>query len=141
MIGDDHFEPDLAGTPGRIAGSDAAVDRDQQSTAFFVNLLECRSIEAVTFFEAVGDVEINVGVGEAQDMPQNGARGDAIDIVIAVNNDLLAVANCAGDALRRRFGTGQRVRFVQIGELGLQKRPGLRDVGDIAIVQELGDQR
>src|SRR5947209_7994342 len=80
-------------------GGDAAVYGDDQAGAFVADLGDRVRVQAIPFVDSVRDVEINDAAEVADGMPEDGGGGDAIDVIVAVNDDLLLVPNGFGDAL------------------------------------------
>src|SRR5688572_16111960 len=104
VISDDQVNSALAADLGLLDGGDAAVDRDDQPRAVGADLGEGLFVEAVAFFDAVGDVVVDFAAELADRVPEDGSGGDAVDVVIAVDDDLLSVADGLGDAVG---GAGQ----------------------------------
>ena len=68
-------------------------------------------------------------------------RGDAVDVVVAVDHDRIAVANGPGDAVSGDAGVGQRSGLEQRIERWRQKSPAIGRFGQPAIEQQLCQQR
>ena len=106
--------------------------------------------EIVAVLETVGHERLDAPAELAQRPRQQGRAADAVDVVIAVHEDPLAVIDRRRDAIDRRLHVGQRPGVVQ----PLEPRPqeGLRrgrvviatahqDSGDRLGKFELGDER
>src|SRR6185437_15979787 len=102
----------LTGDARGLDRGDSTIDADDDLRAAVADLRDSLAVQAVAFFDAMGDVEIDVAAERPDRMPENGGGGDAIDVVIAVNDDPLLFANRAGDALRRRYQAWQHRRLV-----------------------------
>ena len=100
--------------------SDAAVHRDEQ-VRLLRNLFECLAVEAVALRHAVGDVEVHLRAEFAQRPRQERRRRHAVDIVVAVDRDVLTPLQCLLDARyglvhvahRERVDKGQPLRMQE----------------------------
>ena len=99
VIRHDQIDAALARDLRRLDRGDAAVDGDDQLGAVVAELRDRLGVEAVAFVDAVGDVEVGVAAEDADGVPEDGGGGDAVDVVVAVDDDLFAVADRPGDAL------------------------------------------
>ena len=137
MVGDHQFEAQFAGQSSLGDAANSAVDADQQPLRIFgVQLPDRVAVEAVALFEPRGNVEIDTAAGELDAVPQQGGRGDAVDVVVAVDRDAPLRADRRDHAIGRIADSGQELGIVQPGEPGIEElvRPSRRDRGRSALV-------
>ena len=81
-------------------------------------------IDPVAFLDAMGDVVFDVGgSGQPKARPQDAGAAHAVDVVVAVNDDLAVIPDRPDDSLGGLDRTGQQLGVVQISQPGLEKRP------------------
>ena len=143
VVGDDQVEAELVGGLGLIEGRDATVHADDEAGAFVVEATEGGAVEAVALFEAVGDVgaEVGFGLDRADGVVEDAGGGDAVDVVVAVDSDLLAGSDGFKDAGRGLVEAGHERRVVQRGQRRGGEGEGGFDLGEAARFQEAGDER
>ena len=79
-----------AGGPGGgdlLDGADSAIDGDDELGAPALDLLDARHRQAVAVGEPVGDEPVALGAEGAEGRDEDRGRGDAIDVVVAVDRD------------------------------------------------------
>src|SRR5688572_207888 len=101
-----------------LDGSDAAVDGDDELGAVVAELGDRFGIQAVSFVDAVGGVEVGSATEGADGVPENRGGGDAVDVVVAVKDDPLVVADRAGDAIGGAGEAGYCFGVVETLEAG-----------------------
>ena len=141
MVGDDQVDAALAGDAGGFDGGDAAVDADNQPGSLLANLLDRLGVQAITFFQPMRNVEIDHAAEVSDGVPENGAGGDAVDVVVAVDDDLLLVANGPGHALGRLGEARNAGRIMQALQARPQKFMAILRLMNAAIEQKLCDYR
>ena len=99
MIRDDQIHAAVFGDFGLLDGGHAAVDGDDEFGALIADLGDGLGVEAVTFLNAVRDVKLDLAAQQGDGVPEDAGGGDAVDIVVAVDDDRFAVADGLGDAL------------------------------------------
>ena len=114
---------------------------DKKPHPFIDEFADRLGVDSVTFLQAVRDVEMDVGTDHPKVTMKDRHRSHPIDIVIAVDDDSLPVADRLGDPLRRRLSSRELVGIVQVGKLRVQEGSSPLDVGDTAVCEHLGDQR
>ncbi len=114
-------------------GGDAAIDGDDQLRAVIADLGDGFAVQAVPFFDAVWNVILDNPAELADRMPEDGRRGDAIDVVIAVNDDFFLIANGFGDSFGHESEIGNHRRIVQAPERGAKKILAIARIGNPAI--------
>jgi len=87
VIGDDEFQAQAACLLCFLNAGDAAIDGHDRFDSAFRQPPQGRAVEAVAVFQAIGDVEFDLGAEDAQAGEQDRGAGDAVDIVIAVHAD------------------------------------------------------
>ncbi len=118
-------------------GSDAAVDGDDELAFVGDGVLE--GVEDDALFEgvAVGDVVEDVGADEAEELGEEGGGGDPVDVVIAVDEDVLFVFEGFEDAVDGFVHIGEELGVEEVGEFGVEiamnffegfKTPGREDM-------------
>jgi hypothetical protein len=139
VIGDDEIDAALFGDLSGFYGGDAAVDGDDELGAAVDDLAEGVGIEAVAFFEAVGDVEVDFAAQDVDGVPEDGGGGDAVDVVVAVDDDFFAVADGAGDAVGGFGEVGNGGGVVEIIGAGGEKGLAGLGIAQAAVEQRLGE--
>ena len=89
MVRDDQVHAELLRQVRRRDRGDPAIDGDQQPGARLGQGADRLAVQAVAFVDAVGDVVIDLGPEQRQQLPEDGDAGDAVDVVVAVDGDLL----------------------------------------------------
>src|SRR5260370_33058151 len=84
MIGNDQFEAQALGLLGLFEAGDATVHRDHHLGAAGRDLPEGFAVQAVTFLQAMGNVEVRLASQKPESLEKNGAAGDAVNVVVAV---------------------------------------------------------
>ena len=139
VIGDDQLDAQLTRQLGLAHRRDPAIDRDDQAGLVFDRqLAQGFGIDPVPFLDAVGDVVFNIaGAGQPKARPQDAGAAHAVDVVVAVNDDLAIVADRPDDSLGRVGRAGYQLGVEQTAQSSVEKRPCPERVFDAAIEQEL----
>ena len=82
--------PSSAARRAASAAADAAVDRDDHLRAVGVQPLDRRRLQAVAVAQPLGDEMGDVAAEQLEGPAQDHGRGDAVDVVVAVDDDALA---------------------------------------------------
>ena len=142
MIGDDDVDAAVDGAAHRIDAGDAAVDGDDQPhLALNQHAVEHFGLEAVAVDEAVRDDVRGVRAEGSQHGLQQDDGCDAVDVVVAVDEDGLAVAHRALDARARRRHAVDGRRIMQIGNRRGHELPELIVRGDAAPHEDRSQRR
>src|ERR1041385_706767 len=112
MISDDDVEIVFARPVEWFVRADAAVDADDEFISVSDCFLECRLLDAVTFREAVWNVEACIRAEKLERAQQHGGAGCSIDVVIAVDQDRLARLGWALQASDALFHAEHVIRLV-----------------------------
>jgi len=142
VIGDDEVDAGLSGGEGGLDGGDAAVDGDDDFGALGGERAEGVGVEAVAFVESVWDVGGDVGVRDEviEGVEEDGGGGDAVNVVVAVDDDGLALASGVEEACGGAVHVGHGGGVVEVEEGGLEEVLG--DVrGECAGVEDAGEER
>ncbi len=128
MIGDQHVDAGRGRRAHAVDARDAVVDGDDQARRLARRHRDDLRREAVAELEAVGHQVMRVGAHRAQAAHADRARGGAVGVVIADDDDPLA----AGDRVREALRGGADVREArEIGERA-ERVVELRRVDDAA---------
>ncbi len=119
VIGNDQIDAALLGNLHLIDRGNAAVYGDDDFRAAVDDFREDCGVQAVPFVDAVGDVPVDLAAEDSDGVPEDGGGGDAVDVVIAVNDDFFFGVNRAGDALGRLAQVGDAIGIVQTLEARL----------------------
>ena len=141
MVGDDQIHAELAGHVGGLERRDAAIDGDENARARLGQGAHRLAVEAVAFLDPMGDIEIDLGAEQGQQLPEDGDAGDAVDVVVAVDGDLLFLLDGLAQAGDGRLDPRHMGRPDQLGQLRLQEHVALGGLRDPAIEQHLRHQR
>ncbi len=123
MVGDHHIHP-----LGRCAGNflysgNTVVHCDNQLNSGLLHPMNHRLVEAVPLPFPLRDVVEDIRPGVFQVIVKEDCGGDAVAVVVPVNQDFLAAINGPADPLHRLIHIRQKHRIVQRACL-LQKGPG-----------------
>jgi len=137
MIGDDEIDAALSVLcegAGWLDSGDAAVDRDDDLCAAVGEGTEGFGVDSVAFFDAMGDVGADVcgGFKAFEGVVEDAGGGDSVDVVIAVDDDLLVVAEGVDESLGAGIDAGHEAGVVEVGELGFEEGGGGGGVGEAA---------
>ena len=102
VVGDDQVDAELARAPRGLDAADAAVDRDDQRHAVGVQPIDRRRLQAVAVAQPLGDEVHDVAAEHLERAAEDHGRGDAVDVVVAVNRDALAAGDGLLEPLDRR---------------------------------------
>ena len=93
VIGDDHVDAALDGTMHRLDAGDPAIDGDHElHVALGEHAIEHFHLEAVAIDEAMRHDESGIRAEGTEHRLQHHDRRHAVDVVIAVDHDALAIA-------------------------------------------------
>ena len=137
VVGHHDVERELAGARHGLGSGDAAVDGDQQPGAGGCQRLHGADGDAVALLEATGQERLDLAAQEPQHLDGERRGADAVDVVVAVDDDRPA---CRDRTLDQRTGLGdvaQRERIVQRA-VALEERPRRVRIGQPAPDQHLG---
>ena len=87
MVGDDYVEPQLARPRYLVDGSYGAVHCDQQTRRASGKALDVLEPQPVAVLAAPGNEPLDVGSKVSQRTHEDRSRADAVNVVVAVNQD------------------------------------------------------
>src|SRR6476660_4924270 len=116
MVGDDQFNAAAAEGFGFFNCGDAAIDAYDELRASVGELAQRFGIQAVTFFESFGDVVIHLAAEQRDGAPEDGGGGDAVDVVVAVDDDFFAGFDGEVDPLGGADDAGEEGGLMEMME-------------------------
>src|SRR5262249_1281668 len=141
VVGNDQVQSEAARFLCLLDAADAAIHRDDERRAAEPYLLQSLGIKTVALVQAVRYVEVAGAAHQAQSLPKNRRPGKAVDVVISVNADPLALLNRPPHALGRVWHTRQQRRVVEPFERRRQETLRISRLANAAIDQELRHNR
>ena len=137
VVGDDDIHAELAGPRDGLGRRDAAVDGQQQARAGRRELLDARDRDAVAVLEATGQEGLDLGAEQAEHLHRERRRADAVDVVVAVDDDAAAGGDRALDERAGLRHVPERERVVQRA-VAVQEGARAAGVGQAAPDEHLG---
>ncbi|MBM2851285.1 MAG: hypothetical protein HW418_4227, partial [Anaerolineales bacterium] len=141
VVGDDQVEAEGAGRVRFFQRTDAAVHGDDHAHTFAFKSVQSVVVETVALVFAVGDVSLDGRAQNGEDLDEEGGRGDAVGVVVAVDGDALPGAHGALEALHGFWQASEQERVVALRHLPGEEQPGLFGGRKAAVEQQLGDDR
>ena len=143
VVGHDQLHAQLTRQRGLGHRRDAAIHRDHQRGLVSLGQpAQGLGVDPVAFLDPVRNVIVHVtGAGQFQTGPEHARAADAVDVIIAVDDDRPVRVDRPDDSLGRLAHSRQRLGVVQAAELRLEERLGLLGLLDPPVDQQLGDQR
>ena len=89
MVRDDQIDAELARPLRGLGAANAAVHRNDQLHALRVKAIDRGGLQAIAVAVPVGDEVHDVAAEHLERPAQDNGRGDAVDVVVAVNRDAL----------------------------------------------------
>ena len=136
MVGDDEIHANAFGCVGGGEGANAGVDGDDQANPGFGGALDHVVLHAVALFDPVRDVELRGAAAEFDHGFQDDDGGGAVDVVVAVDEDVFFLGDGGLQALDGGLHAEHQVRRMQMRELRREKAIGLFRTDDTAGGQE-----
>ncbi len=126
---------------GFARGIGSAIDRNEQGGGMFLETARHPGgAQPIAFLHAQRQEAADAPAeGGEQSLEQRDGR-DTIHIVVAVKDNFLAVAQGTGHAFRRRRHAGDFSRIAETAQFGIQKRAGVRGVGQAIAQEDLGEK-
>ena len=90
VVRHDEIDPQIACEERLVDRGHPAVDRDDHLRAIRRQVPQGRGVDAVTLLVAVRDVRGDCRAELAEDPDEDGGPGDAIDVIVPVDDDALA---------------------------------------------------
>src|SRR5439155_11015971 len=139
--GDDYVDTQLISAPHHFGGADTGIHADDQLDALRGGSLHYLRPHAVTIFEAVRNVIAGSAPGQFDGLGEEHHRGGAIDVVIAVDENLLLTADGFPETRESLRHAAQKQRVMQIVERGMEESPRRGRVVQSPMYHDLGRQR
>ena len=121
MVGDDQVHTETLRGFGGGEGANAGVHADDERHSGGGGALDHVVLHAVAFADAVRHVEVGAAAAQLDRGFQNDDGGGAVHVVVAVDEDLLAVGDGAAQALGGLVHAEHQVRRVQVIEFRIQE--------------------
>ena len=121
MVGDDQIDAELARAPRGLGAADAAVDRDDQRHALGMQPVDRRGLEAIAVLQPFGDEVDDVAAEQLERPAQDDGRGDAVDVVVAVDGDPLLAGQRLFEPRDRAVHVREPEGIVQLVERRVQE--------------------
>ena len=141
MVGDDEVDPELARALGRIVPADAAVDRHDDIDLVGMEPIDRGRLEPVAVAQPFGNEVDHLPAEHLERPPQDDGRGDAVDVVVAVDRDPLAARQRPLEPRHGAVHVRQQKRVVQVIERRVEKTIGDRRLAKPAQAEQAGDGR
>ena len=119
MVRNDDVDAQFVGAAHHFGGADAGIHADDQLHALFGGGLHHFAAHAVAVLQTVRHVIGGDAAGQFEGLGEQHHAGGAVHVVIAVDQDALALANGARDTLDGRRHVAQGHRIVQFFEGGV----------------------
>ena len=128
VVGDDEVEPQLLGPLRRPTAVDPTVHGHHHPTTRLGKELQAVAVEAVPLLEPVREVAVTRGTAGGEQLSEQGARGDPVDVVVGKDADRLPRHHRVRQAGRRPPEVGEEERVVHLvqprGKKRLHRRAG-----------------
>ena len=137
----------IRSTPSSRARLAASMPRMPQSTETIsdtpssVQPLDRGRLQAVAVLQPLGNEMDDVAAEHFERAAEDDGRGDAVDVVVAMDRDPLAPRDRLLEPLDRRHHAGQLERIVQMVERGLEEALGGFRIVEPAQAQQPRDRR
>ncbi len=132
VVGDNDLHAKLPRERDLLVRRDARIHRDHQARAPAVKLLHRLPRQTVALAQAVRDIIFARSALSAQVIDQRAGRGDAVNIVVAVDHNALASRERAAYHLDRLVHVAHQMRVVQAAPVAAEKRTRRIGVFDAA---------
>ena len=141
VVDDDHVHAELAGACDLGHAGDAAVERDEEAGALAGDAFDGAEVEPVALVDAVRDVGPGWSADGVEEEGEKRGGADAVDVVVAVEGDLLCLDDGAGEPLDGRGHALHPEGVGEVGELVGEEPGGVLRIGDAAGNEDAGSER
>ncbi len=141
VIGDDEVEAERARPLRCLGAANAAVHRDDHVDLVGMQPVDRRRLQSVAVAQPLRNEMTHLAAEHLQRAAEDDSRGDAVDVVVAVDGDPLAARQRQLEARHRPFHVGQEKRVVQVIERRVQESVGNGGIAEAAQAQEPCDCR
>ena len=141
MIGNHQADTKIACCLRRLVAGNPAIDRNDDFGALLVQASDAVGMDPVTLVKPIRDVKAWPGTGKTKGFEQNGTATHAVDIVIAVHPDRLAVAASVGKQGRGLFDPGKSVGKMEARQAPFQESPTVFRRANATVQKQLPHHR
>jgi hypothetical protein len=141
VVDDDHVHAELAGACDLGDAGDAAVERDEEPGPLAGDALDGAGVESVPLVDAVRNVGLRWSADGVEEEGEERGGADAVDVVVAVEGDLLSLDDGAGEPLH---GGGHALHpegVREVAEIVREEPGGVLRIGDTAGDEDAGGER
>jgi hypothetical protein len=141
MIQNDDIDAAGAKPSDGFNGGGAAIDRQDEGDGMLVEaILDPFGAESVPLVHAMGKEMGDLPTQTFQELDQEGGGGDAVDVVISVNDEGFSLGSGPKQAIHGDPHVGEQERVRKILEAGIEKAGnGLRG-GEVPIDEALSEE-
>ncbi len=141
MIGDHQVQSQLTGHIRCLEGPDPVIDSDNQAITILGSLLQDILLDAISFFQSPGQVKTDRGTQHFQGPPQDYGRGNAIDIIVPIDQYLLSLVPGLKNTFDDTIHILHQVRIMQVLQAGFEEFPSLIRIVKPPLKQQMRYQR
>jgi hypothetical protein len=138
MVGDHDVHAELVRAAHRLDRRDAAIHRDDQPDAARVRALDRADRQAIAVPRAMRDVVRDARAEIGERAMQEVGRGDAVDVVVAVDQRGLGEHDRAPNPLDRVVDAEQEVRVVEVVHRRVEEPLRRAGIEHAAVHEHLG---
>ncbi len=125
VVGHDDVEPHLTSERDLRVSGDTAVNGDDELGPDVAREPHAAVGQPVSLIESVRDVEVDAATDGLKTPLHQNDGGNAIDVVVAANQDSLAVVDSAAESLERRVDIRKEEGIAELGAIGPEERIGI----------------
>ena len=124
MIGYDHIDAAVARFPHYFGSANAGVHANDQRDAHRRGALDDVGAHSVAFFQAMRNMKAGFSARHLDGFLQNDNGDRSVDVIVAVNQDLLFGLDGGFDPRHGFPHSGEQERIVQMSQVGHQEAEG-----------------
>ncbi len=114
VVGDNCVDAGSVGFGNLMETSDATIDGDDEADLFGDKFVDEFFGKAVAVGDAIGQAIRNCGTAFFQSVVEQSARADAIDIVVAEDDNAFVLCDCFDDAVYGAFHVAEKKGIVEL---------------------------
>ena len=137
VVGDHGVDAERARVRDGLGRGDAAVHGDDQRAAAALGLVDGIDGQPVAVLDAVRDAVLDARAQLLERAVEQERRGDAVDVVVALDEDALAAPRRRPGCARRRLEVAHLARVVQVVERRIEEPPRRILARDAAVHQRV----
>src|SRR5580704_7020860 len=138
MIGDDDVDAALARFANHFGSSNAGVHADYQGDAHGRGAFDDVGPHSIAFFQSMRNVVAGFAAGHLDGFLQNDDGHGAVDVVVAVDQNLFFRLDGGFDARNGVPHAGEQQWIVQVSEVGGEEAAGSRRIAQSPVQQHAG---